>query len=302
MFAVSASRADNPSDMSFFIINSISGRIVYQILEKNVNRSTKAQVNAILSENKFIISFQRTNIATGISQQELSVTEFYRPRVEDDTFKMLKDYMKGAKRITDQKYSSFSEENNPEFVSESYTSPFPIKTMCLTQTRNRITGKNLILVNGKNQIFQLEQHFYTSRRPLSGGNGVKPEPEEPVNPFAPIDETAAKKPINLKNYDFITYDPVFPERPQQMVSYNVELSEIRSVKAFSTKLESTSQVFAFGHDLYFTRVSPEKQFDLLEEDFPYALMFIGIIGLYVADFAFKTYMKDRNDRKVFLTQ
>jgi len=132
MFAVSASRADNPSDMSFFIINSISGRIVYQILEKNVNRSTKAKVNAILSENKFIVSFQRTNIATGISQQELSVTEFYRPRVEDDTFKMLKDYMKGAKRITDQKYSSFSEENNPEFVSESYTSPFPIKTMCLT--------------------------------------------------------------------------------------------------------------------------------------------------------------------------
>lgn len=126
---------------------------------------------------------------------------------------MLKDYMKGAKRITDEKYSSFSEENNPEFVSESYISPFPIKAMCLTHTKNRIAGKNLILINGKNQVFQLEQHFYTSRRPLKGGNGVKPEPEEPVNPFAPIDEEAEKKkPINLKNYDFITYDPVLLER------------------------------------------------------------------------------------------
>jgi hypothetical protein len=57
MFAVSASRANNSSDMSFFIINSISGRIVYQVLEKNVNRGTKAEVNAILSENKFILSF-----------------------------------------------------------------------------------------------------------------------------------------------------------------------------------------------------------------------------------------------------
>jgi hypothetical protein len=72
------------------------------------------------------------NIATGISQQEISVTEFFKPRIEDDTFNMLKDYMKGAKRITDEKYSSFSEENNPEFVSESYISPFSVKAMCLT--------------------------------------------------------------------------------------------------------------------------------------------------------------------------
>ena len=78
------------------------------------------------------------------------MTEFFRPRVEDDTFKMLKDYLKGVKRITDEKYSSFGEETNPEFVSKSYISPFPIKAMCLTQTKNKIAGKNLILVNGKN--------------------------------------------------------------------------------------------------------------------------------------------------------
>jgi len=136
--------------MSFFIINSVSGRIVYQALEKNVNRNTKSNVSAILSENSFIISFMRENIATSISQQEISVTEFFKPRVEDDTVKMLKDYLKGAKRITGEKYSSFSEENTPEFVSESYIAPFTVKAMCLTLTRNRIAGKNLILINAKN--------------------------------------------------------------------------------------------------------------------------------------------------------
>lgn len=192
------------------------------------------------------------NIATGISQQEISVTEFFKPRIEDDTFSMLKDYMKGAKRITDEKYSSFSEENNPEFVSETYISPFSIKAMCLTQTRGRIAGKNLILVNGKNQVFQLEQFWYTARRPLKGGSGVKPEPDEPVNPFAPIDEEAEKKkPINLKSYDMVKYDPVLLERYQQMVSYSLDITELRNVMAFDTKLESTSQVFAYGHDLFF---------------------------------------------------
>jgi len=40
-----------------FMINSVSGRIVYQILEKNINRDSRAEVNAILSENSFILSF-----------------------------------------------------------------------------------------------------------------------------------------------------------------------------------------------------------------------------------------------------
>lgn len=110
----------------------------------------------------------------------------------------------------------------------------------------------MILVNGKNQVFQLEQFWYTARRPLKGGSGVKPEPEEPVNPFAPIDEEAEKKkPINLKSYDMVKYDPVLLERYQQMVSYSLDITELRNVKAFDTKLESTSQVFAYGHDLFF---------------------------------------------------
>lgn len=131
---------------------------------------------------------------------------------------------------------------------------------------------------------------------------MKPEPEEPVNPFAPIDEEAErKKPINLKNYDFITYDPVLLERYQQMVSYSLDLSELRNVRAFDTKLESTSQVFAYGHDLFFQKVNPDKEFDIIDDDFPFALLFLGIAALYTADFAAKTYMKDRADRKTFLT-
>lgn len=44
---------------------------------------------------------------------------------------------------------------------------------------------------------------------------MKPEPEEAVNPFAPIDEEAEKKkPIDLKNYDLFPYDPVILERYQ----------------------------------------------------------------------------------------
>jgi len=87
-------------------------------------------------------------------------------------------------------------------------------------------------------MFNLQSVFYTARRPLKGGNGVKPEPEMPANPFAPVEEE--KKKIQLKSHDLMTYDPVIMERYQAVVSYSLELAEINNVKAFATQLESTS--------------------------------------------------------------
>lgn len=85
-----------------------------------------------------------------------------------------------------------------------------------------------------------------------------------------------------------------------MVSYSLDLSELKNVKAFSTNLESTSQVFAYGHDLFFQKVNPDKAFDIIDDEFPFTLLFLGIAALYAVDYAIKTYMKDRADRKVFL--
>lgn len=79
-FAVMVSNADKPSQVSFHVVNSVSGHIVHQFTEQNVQRSNKSKVTAILSENVLAVSFQRQNVATGLSQQELTVTEFYKQK------------------------------------------------------------------------------------------------------------------------------------------------------------------------------------------------------------------------------
>lgn len=50
------------------------------------------------------------------------------------------------------------------------------------------------------------------------------------------------------------------------------------------KLESTSLVFAYGVDLFFTRVAPSRTYDSLTEDFSYALLLITIVVLVASIF------------------
>lgn len=57
---------------------------------------------------------------------------------------------------------------------------------------------------------------------------------------------------------------------------------IRSVAATPGNFESESLVLAYGHDLYCTRLSPSRSFDLLGETFNRIQLFIVLLILCVA--------------------
>jgi hypothetical protein len=41
------------------------------------------------------------------------------------------------------------------------------------------------------------------------------------------------------------------------MSYDLEILGVTKVQTFSTRLESTSQVFVYGHDLFLARTQPD---------------------------------------------
>ena len=47
-------------------------------------------------------------------------------------------------------------------------------------------------------------------------------------------------------------------------------------------LESTSLVFAFGLDMFLTRVTPSSSFDVLSENFNKAQLVFTVLGLVIA--------------------
>ena len=132
MFSVITNQANDPNTVTIYLINGVTGRIVYQFREANVSASSIHSIASLFSEQYFALSFMRQNPQTGISQQELTVLELYDKKQELDTYQLITDYFKGDPRITKSSYSSFSEESAPEVVMETYILPFGVKSMALT--------------------------------------------------------------------------------------------------------------------------------------------------------------------------
>lgn len=59
---------------------------------------------------------------------------------------------------------------------------------------------------------------------------------------------------------------------------------LRKIVTTPAKLESTTLVFCYGVDLFYTRIAPSRTYDSLTEDFSYALLLITIVALVAAIF------------------
>lgn len=57
---------------------------------------------------------------------------------------------------------------------------------------------------------------------------------------------------------------------------------MRGIITIPANLESTSLVFAYGVDLFYTQTAPSKIYDSLTDDFSYALLLITIVALLIA--------------------
>jgi len=62
----------------------------------------------------------------------------------------------------------------------------------------------------------------------------------------------------------------------------VLVANVNRILTTPVLLESTSVVFAYGLDLFLTRVAPSGTFDVLSEDFNKVQLVLTIVGLEVA--------------------
>lgn len=89
----------------------------------------------------------------------------------------------------------------------------------------------------------------------------------------------------IKSDKFPMYDPVLPQYNTKFISYDKQMIGLNKVQTFATRLESTTLVLAYGHDIFLTRITPDNKFDLLDESFNFKLLFAAIIVLIVGNIA-----------------
>lgn len=69
---------------------------------------------------------------------------------------------------------------------------------------------------------------------------------------------------------------------QAYLTHRYQVAGLRGIVTETSRLESTTLVFAYGLDLFYIRTAPSRMYDSLTEDFSYSLLLLTVVALVVA--------------------
>ncbi|KAI8076339.1 uncharacterized protein BX664DRAFT_287861 [Halteromyces radiatus] len=158
-------------------------------------------------------------------------------------------------RVSSSNFSSF-DPLQPSIQSAAFAFPYGVRAMGVTSTRNGVSTRDILFALPSHQILTVNKRLLDPRRPTHPP--TKDDQEEQLIPYAPI-----------------------PEERKMFLTYHLEVIGIEHIISAPALLESTSLVYAYGLDTYFTRDSPSRQFDVLSEDFSKSQLLLTIIALVI---------------------
>ena len=187
------------------------------------------------------------------------VYSFFNERYRRMEFVALELY-EGARQSNSTVFSSLALSQLPHIETLAYIFPGNPLSMVATLTERGITNKHLLVVLSSEVVVEIPWMYLEPR-----GSNILSGPDEGVIP----------------------YMPELPLHPEMFVNYNQSLARIRGIAVSPARLESTSLVLVYGLDLFYTRVTPSKTFDMLKEDFDYWLIVVVLVGLLVSSYITK---------------
>eukprot|EP00252_Welwitschia_mirabilis_P014894 TRINITY_DN32950_c0_g1_i1.p1 TRINITY_DN32950_c0_g1~~TRINITY_DN32950_c0_g1_i1.p1 ORF type:complete len:1002 (+),score=183.50 TRINITY_DN32950_c0_g1_i1:130-3135(+) len=228
-----------------YIIDTVTGRILHRV----THQAAQGPVHAVFSENWVIYHY--FNLRT--HRFEMSVIEIYdRSRLDN---KNVIELMLGRHNLS-APVSSFSYVDI-DTKSQSYAFSRSVRTIAATLTAKGITSKQILIGTIGDQVLTLDKRFFDPRRSRD------PSPAEREDGILPLSEGI----------------PIFP---QSYITHSLQVEDLRGIITIPARLESTCLVFAYGVDLFYTRIAPSRTYDSLTEDFSYALLLITIVALVAA--------------------
>ncbi|KAI0803812.1 hypothetical protein GGR55DRAFT_661194 [Xylaria sp. FL0064] len=152
----------------------------------------------------------------------------------------------------------------PSVVSKTFILSGPITSLAVTQTRQGIAIRQLLAyMPESHSIIGIPRMLLEPRRPV----GRDPTPAE-------LEEGLSR------------YVPAIELDPRMTVSHARDVLGVRHIIAAPAILESTCLVFAYGVDVFGSRVTPSQAFDILGKGFnkvtllaTVAALFLGVFGL-----------------------
>jgi hypothetical protein len=245
---------DAARSASVYLLDSASGQILHTMSHDDVD--IKRGIPATLSENWFTYALT-VDSASGASSRgyQLIVSDLYESPLPDDRGPL----GTSSNSSVVQPSGSTGDVVKPYVLSQSYQVPAEIAHMAVTQTRQGITSRELLVtVPSINSIIGIPRSFIDPRRPIGR------------------DPTAQEQSEGL-----VRYTPLINFDPKWHLTHKYEVLGTKEIITSESGIESTSLVFAYGLDIFGTRIAPSFAFDILGKGFNKISMLLTVVGLFV---------------------
>jgi len=241
---------DDLPNMFVNLIDTVSGRVLYRHSHSNVDGGKK--ISVVISENWVIYTYVNANTR----RTEIGVLTLHEGMVHPKGITFF------SRPEQSTSFSSFdARESKPVVLSKVYAFPKAVTALGVTSTKQGISRQNILLASSDGALNTMNKMILESRRPVGAA-----KPEE-------------------KKEGLLPYNELIPESPLFSLTYNQTNEPFTSIVSTSTSLESQSLVLGFGGpDIFFTRTSPTKGFDLLPETFNKILVGGTTVGIVIALF------------------
>ncbi|WEW56005.1 hypothetical protein PRK78_001440 [Emydomyces testavorans] len=239
------------STVTLYLLDGVSGQILYTTSQVGIDPSQP--IASIISENWFAYSFWADVTDTSDAKgYRLVISELYESPIPNDRG-LLGDAAN---------YSSIRTSMGlprPHVISQAYMIPEAISNMAVTETRQGITIRQLLCtLPASNAIVGIPRFVLDPRRPVNR-DPTSQEAEEGLVRYTP----------------FLDFDPKW------YLNHAREVMGIRRIESSPTLLESSTLVFAYGFDVFGTRLAPSQPFDLLGKGFSKIQLLLTVVALAV---------------------
>ena len=172
------------------------------------------------------------------------------------------DLYEGLHQVNGTTFSSVDQSSwKPVVEHATFIVPTGIRALTDTVTEKGVTNKHLLVALSSGGLLELPKAFLDPRRPVIAT-------------------------MEHREEGLIPYIPELPIPSEGFFNYNQSVLRVKSIDVGPSGLESTCLVFAHGLDIFYSRVTPSKTFDILKDDFDHilitAVLVIMIVMAYVS--------------------
>lgn len=244
----SLAAGENDPSLEVTLLDAATGQVLYRVR----HAAAQGPVKAVFAENWVVYSYW--NVAA--ARAEVSVLEMFQETAGAGAHlptAILRAVVGGNVSVPEQ--SSLAPPPL-RIMGQSYYMGPEVKVLGVTATAQGVTGRQVLMGTLADHIVAMDRRFLDPRRPL------KPSRDDQEEGLVPYGE----------------WLPLFPH---SFVSGSQKVAKLRGFAVAPARVESTCLMFAHGLDLYYTRLAPNQTYDLIGDEFSYALLALTLAALTV---------------------